>query len=146
MKELTIKNLNAIEAIQRKQNDNEFYIKPVVAGSDANQCTVSFIEVPPGNQAFGYHYHEKNEEVFYIISGVGSVRTPDGIKSVKAGDIITFPAGKEGAHVISNASDTENLVYVDFDTHNVPEVVSLPDSNQVMVLGNHIKGTFNVEK
>lgn len=46
MKELTIKNLNTIEAIQRKQNDNEFYIKPVVAGSDANQCTVSFIEVP----------------------------------------------------------------------------------------------------
>ncbi|NRZ88015.1 putative cupin superfamily protein [Clostridium beijerinckii] len=89
---------------------------------------------------------KKNEEVFYIISGVGSVRTPDGIKSVKAGDIITFPAGKEGAHVISNASNTENLVYVDFDTHNVPEVVSLPDSNQVMVFGSHIQGTFNMEK
>ncbi len=146
MKKLTLKNINTIEAIQRKQYDNEFYIKPVIIGSDANQCTVSFIEVPPGNQAFDYHYHEKNEEVFYIISGIGSIRTSNGIKSVKAGDIITFPAGKEGAHEISNSSDTENLVYVDFDTHNVPEVVSQPDSNKIMVYGNHIQGMFDMEK
>lgn len=145
MKELTIKNLNTIETTHRKQGDNEFYIKPVVAGSDVDQCAVSFIEVPPGNHAFAYHYHERNEEIFYIISGVGALRTSKGEKTVKAGDIITFPIGEEGAHVMSNASETENLVYIDFGTNNTPEVVNLPDINKIMVIGKHINGMFTKE-
>ena len=37
----------------------------------------------PGRYAYGYHYHEVNEEVFYIIRGHAVVRTPEGEKNLK---------------------------------------------------------------
>jgi uncharacterized cupin superfamily protein len=144
MKELAVKNLNSIEGQKMNRGvGNEFTIKPVVPPDDATKCRVNFIEVEPGNQAFGYHYHEMNEEVFYIISGTGIVRTSKGDITVKAGDAITFPTGKEGAHVIRNGSDTEKLVYLDFDAISVPEIVHLPDVNKIMVIGPYSNGLYD---
>jgi uncharacterized cupin superfamily protein len=146
MKELAVKNYNSIKGEKVTRGTNQFTIKSVVPRTEANKCTVNFIEVDPGNYAFGYHYHEMNEEVFYIISGVGVVRTPKGDITVKAGDAITFPAGKEGAHVIRNGSDTEKLVYIDFDAVNIPEIVHFPDTNKIMVVGNNWNGMFDEQQ
>ncbi|MBA4409468.1 MAG: cupin [Odoribacter sp.] len=143
MKELLVKNYNSIEGQKLGQDGNEFTVKPVIPREDSNKCRVNFVEVEPGNYAFGYHYHEMNEEVFYIISGTGIVRTPKGEITVKAGDAITFPTGPEGAHVIRNGSDTENLVYIDFDAVNVPEIVHFPDTNKVMVTGPYSHGIYD---
>jgi uncharacterized cupin superfamily protein len=144
MKELAVKNLNSIEGEKIDRGvGNEFTVKPVISRADATKCRVSFVEVEPGNQAFSYHYHEMNEEVFYIISGTGIVRTSKGSITLKAGDIITFPTGKEGAHVIRNSSDTEKLVYIDFDAINVPEIVHMPDTNKIMIVGPYSNGTYD---
>lgn len=143
MKELAVKNLNSIEAQTINNGGNQFTIKPVVGRADATKCSVNFIEVEPGNQAFGYHYHEMNEEVFYIISGTGIVRTINGDITVKAGDVITFPTGKEGSHVIRNGSETEKLVYLDFDAISLPEIVHLPDTKQIMVISAQTNGIYD---
>ena len=144
MKELAVKNLNSIEGEKIDRGvGNEFTVKPVISRADATKCRVSFVEVEPGNQAFSYHYHEMNEEVFYIISGTGIVRTSKGSITLKAGDIITFPTGKEGAHVVGNSSDTEKLVYIDFDAINVPEIVHMPDTNKIMIVGPYSNGTYD---
>jgi uncharacterized cupin superfamily protein len=136
MKELSVKNRNSIEGQKLNRGvGNEFTIKPVIPQEDVTKCRVNFVEVDPGNQAYGFHYHEMNEEVFYIISGTGIVRTFKGEITVNAGDAITFPTGKEGAHVIRNGSETEKLVYLDFDAINIPEIVHLPDTNKIMVIG-----------
>jgi uncharacterized cupin superfamily protein len=144
MKEVTVKNYNTAEGetISRGKG-NEFTVKPVISPADFTRCKASFVEVEPGNQAFGYHYHEMNEEVFYIISGTGIVRTIKGDITVKAGDAITFPTGKEGAHVIRNGSDTEKLIYIDFDAVNVPEIVHMPDANKIMIVGPYSKGMYD---
>ena len=143
MKELAVKNYRTAEGQKFSQDGNEFTVKPIVAQADVNQCRVNFVEVEPGSFAYGYHYHETDEEVFYIISGTGIVRTINGDVTVKAGDAITFPAGPEGAHVIRNGSDTEKLVYIDFDTNNLPEIVHLPDTNQVMAYGKISNGIYD---
>ena len=143
MKELAVKNYRTAEGQKFSQDGNEFTVKPIVAQADVNQCRVNFVEVEPGSFAYGYHYHETDEEVFYIISGTGIVRTINGDVTVKAGDAITFPAGPEGAHVIRNGSDTEKLVYIDFDTNNLPEIVHFPDTNQVMAYGKFSNGIYD---
>ena len=96
-------------------------------------------EIPPGKAAYPYHYHYKSEEVFYIISGTGILRTPEGETTVSAGDILAFPPCDQGAHKITNASETELLVYIDFDTYHSPEVSFMPDSNKTVVYGQGIK-------
>lgn len=145
MKELTVKSLEKIEAVAFN-GSTEFKLKPVVPPQEAKQCAVNFVEVEPGGTAFGYHWHEMNEEVFYIISGSGTVKTANGNLAVKAGDAITFPAGPAGAHVISNASQTEKLVYIDFDTSNPCEIVHFPEMKKVMPLGPFSHGMYDEQE
>jgi len=144
MKALIIRNVADIEGNQiDRGNNNVFTIKPVVAGEDADKCAASFVEIPPGCFAFGYHYHDQNEEIFYVVSGIGTLRTYQGDKSVKAGDMLCFPASEKGAHVLSNSSDTEPLVFIDFSTKSSQtEIVTLPDVNKWMLMGNNIPMTI----
>lgn len=143
MKNLTVKNVNTSEGQKINRDGNEFTLKTIIPEEVGNRCRANFVEVEPGNYAYGYHYHEANEEVFYIISGTGIVRTIDGEIQVKAGDAIGFPTGKKGAHVIRNGSETEKLVYIDFGTTILPEIVHLPDFNKIMVIGNEVNGVFD---
>jgi uncharacterized cupin superfamily protein len=69
------------------------------------------VEIKPENFEFNYHYHELNEEVFYIISGIGVVKTAKGDISVKSRRCYYFLCGRKIAHMIRNASDTETLIY-----------------------------------
>src|ERR1035437_4644566 len=45
-----------------------------------------------------YHYHRYAEELFMIVSGTLTLRTPDGFEVVKSGDIVFFEMGESGAH------------------------------------------------
>lgn len=143
MKLLTVKNYKSIEGQQMGEGGNQFTVKPVISRDEVGKCSVNFVELEPGNYAYGYHYHEANEEVFYIISGTGIMRTPQGEINVKAGDAITFPAGPDGAHVIRNGSETEKLVYIDFGAVTVPEIVHLPDFDKIMVFGQTGMGIYD---
>ena len=145
MKKIAVENYNQVEGQKNSQNGNEFTVKSIIPHDQVGKCSANFVEIEPGNYAYGYHYHESNEEIFYIISGTGIVRTPQGEITVKAGDAITFPAGPEGAHVIRNGSETEKLVYIDFGAVTVPEIVHLPDFGKIMVVGKNGMG-INDEK
>ena len=39
-----------------------------------------------------YHYHENCEHFYFIIEGVGTVETPEGVREVRSGDLIFFQA------------------------------------------------------
>jgi len=87
----------------------------------------------------------KSEEVFYILSGKGLLKTPDGEKTVTAGDYIFFPANENGAHKLTNISDTETLVYLDFDTYNDIDVAFYPDSGKVGIWGKNINQLYKIK-
>ena len=42
-----------------------------------------------------------------------------------------LPCWKKGAHKITNTSETENLVYLDVDTNNTPDIAYYPHSNKI---------------
>ena len=113
MNKIIIANYRETEPQVISRDGNSFAVKPVIREADAGKCAANFVEVEPGAYAYGYHYHEVNEEVFYIIRGHAVVRTPEGEINLKEGDAIAFPASPEGAHVIRNGSATEKLVYPD---------------------------------
>ena len=108
-------------------------------------CKVSFYELPPRHANYPYHYHLDQEEVFYIISGHGVLKTPDGDRPVQAGDLIFCPSGEGGAHRLTNTSDTETMVYLDFDTVAAMDVTVYPDSRKIGVWGARHKGVYRLE-
>jgi len=148
MKALIIKNISDIEAISVKFDEKmDFAAKPVIPWEDVQGCSAAFIKVPVGNSSYPYHWHGIAEEVFYIISGKGKLRTFYGEKDVQAGDMICFPSGEKGVHAIENTSDIESLVYIDFATNPKNDVAIEPDTNQVKVYGEHIPDmTLDVPK
>ena len=120
----------------------EYFRRKFVPFGAAKNTHVCVYEIPPGKAAYPYHYHCKTEETFYIISGIGTLRTPEGEKQVSAGELIFFPAGEAGAHKLTNASDTENLVYLDFDVTHELDVAVYPDSDKIGIWGMGINQIF----
>lgn len=124
MKDIIVKNYETAEgAEQTAPAGNKFTVKPIVPADATDRCSANFVEVAPGETAYGYHWHEENEEIFYVISGEAAVKTERGEIRLKRGDAIGFPANESGSHVISNPSKTEKLIYLDFGTANRPDVV-----------------------
>lgn len=140
MKNLTVKNHAKEQGQKIALNGAEFILKEIIPASDVTKCHANFVEVEPGHFAYGYHWHEVNEEVFYIIKGTAAVRTQEGEITLHAGDAVTFPAGPQGSHVIRNASETEKLVYLDFGTESALEVAHFPDIKKILVVGPATKG------
>lgn len=124
----------------------EYYKRELVPKGNAQQCSISVYEIPPGKSAYPYHYHTRNEEAFYIISGNGILKTPSGDREVSAGEFLFFPSNKKGAHKLTNTSETEILIYLDFDTHNEIDVAFYPDSGKIGVWGMDINKLFKINQ
>ena len=120
----------------------EYTRRKFVRFGEASQTLVSVYEVPPKKAAFPYHFHHKSEETFYILSGEGILKTPEGERTVKAGDLLFFPTGAEGAHKLTNTSETELLRYIDFDVVHDIDVCEYPDSGKIGIWGMDINRIY----
>lgn len=143
-----ILHIKAVDVACKHKNEHngyEYYKRELVPKGLAQQCSISLYELPPGKSAYPYHYHMKNEESFYIISGKGTLKTPMGDKPVSAGDFLFFPANEKGAHKLTNTSETESLIYLDFDTHNDIDVAFYPDSGKLGVWGKNIDRLYKTD-
>ncbi len=146
-KEAYIRRAETAECVERAEHPAyEFRKKIIVGKEDSEKFDVSVYEVPPGKSAVPYHYHLRNEEVFLILSGKGLLRTPKGEQAVSAGDFLYFPNNENGAHKLTNASDSEPLVYADFDIVHDPEVAFYPDSDKVGVFGKGHRVLLSMSK
>jgi uncharacterized cupin superfamily protein len=97
------------------------------AGGEKLGCTL--YEVPSRKRPQPYHYHYANEEAMFVLSGEGSLRTPDGEQPIEAGMYVSLPTGEENARQVINSSD-EPLQYLCMSTTITPEIAYLPDSNK----------------
>ena len=121
----------------------EFYRREFITKHGGSR--VALYEVPPGKSAFPYHTHSKNEENYYILSGEATLKTPAGERIVKAGEFLHFPTGDAGAHKITNTSESEMFVYLDFDATDALDVCKYPDSGKIGIWGAGINRLFKLE-
>jgi uncharacterized cupin superfamily protein/glyoxylase-like metal-dependent hydrolase (beta-lactamase superfamily II) len=79
-----------------------------------------------------YHWHTAEEELFVVLSGTPTLRTPRGTFALRPGDMVAFPTDPRGAHRIWNDSDEDALVLMvaNSDPH---DVCYYPDSEKFVV-------------
>jgi oxalate decarboxylase/phosphoglucose isomerase-like protein (cupin superfamily) len=82
------------------------YIGPEVNG--AKNITVGYAVFPAGSAPEG-HVHPTQEEVIYIVSGIGELVTPQGTATLEPGTTVYIPVGLHHATV---ALGTEPLEMV----------------------------------
>jgi uncharacterized cupin superfamily protein len=93
---------------------------------------VSYSRVPPGKTMCPFHYHQREDEAFFVLSGRGLFRYGGDVRTVRAGDCISCPAGTGVAHQLANPF-TEDLVYLAIGVNDPHEVCVYPDSGKVLV-------------
>jgi len=90
--------------------------------------------IAPGKCAYPRHNHRVNEEMFFVLEGTGEVRIGDETFPIRAGDVITCPAGGlETAHQLRNTGSAE-LKVLAVSTTESPEICEYPDSGKFGVL------------
>ena len=86
----------------------------------------------PGQFSAPYHFHRYAEELFMIISGSMTLRSPESLEVVNEGDVIFFEMGEAGAHQFYNHT-TEPCTYLDVRTFIGYDVCEYPDSGKVLL-------------
>ncbi len=133
---ILVTNIHQLPAAHRQEHEPYEYFKHLAIGGSENGCVVAFYDIPPQKSNYPYHYHTNTTEVFYIISGHGTLKTPEGDRIIQAGDVVICPPYEKGAHKITNASETEMLTYLDVDTSSGTDIAFYPDSGKVGVLAH----------
>jgi uncharacterized cupin superfamily protein len=90
--------------------------------------------LPPGRTTCPFHYHQLEDEAFFVLGGRGVLRYGDDVRALRAGDCVSCPAGTKVGHQIANPFD-EDLVYLAIGPNHPNEVCVYPDNGKVMVRG-----------
>jgi uncharacterized cupin superfamily protein len=96
----------------------------------AEQLGASLYELQPGEQSFPYHYEYGAEEWLLCVAGRPTLRVPDGEHELRPGDVVCFPDGPAGAHLVRNDSDEPVRVLI-ASTKQLPQAAVYPDSGKV---------------
>jgi uncharacterized cupin superfamily protein len=96
----------------------------------------SLRELLPRSPGGPMHMHYGLEEMFFVLSGTPTVRTPEGEEQLTPGDVVYFPEGREGLHTFSNPTD-EPVRMLGISTKRFPDVVAYPEQGVAWVATRH---------
>lgn len=102
---------------------------PVSPRIGGKQLGYAVIRVGPGKRAWPYHAHRNLEEMFFILSGQGTLRHGGEEFPLRAGDFVCSPADPDQPHQIVNTSD-DDLTYIALSNQPTTDVVHYPDSGK----------------
>ena len=87
----------------------------------------------PGQFSSPYHFHRNADELFVVLSGSMTVRTPNGLEVITTGDMVFFEMGESGAHQVYNHG-SEPCTYLDIRTFTGADICEYPDSGKTIVI------------
>jgi len=105
----------------------------VAAAAGSQRLGASIVELARGTLSSPYHFHHANEELLIVLSGTPELRTPDGLRELPPGEVLSFPRGPEGAHRLRNAS-SEPCRVLFIAEMNFPDIVSYPDTGATLAV------------
>jgi uncharacterized cupin superfamily protein len=98
----------------------------------AERLGASLYEIGPGQATFPYHWHAANEELLLVLRGSVTLRTPEGTRRVREGEVVAFPRGERGAHQLVNRGGEPARLIV-FSEMRGPDICVYPDAGKVGV-------------
>ncbi|HJY47415.1 MAG TPA: cupin domain-containing protein, partial [Stellaceae bacterium] len=75
-----------------------------------SQFGVNLLRLPPGAWSSQRHWHTREDEFVYVLSGEIVLVTDGGEEVLRAADAAGFPAGDTNGHCLQNRSNADALV------------------------------------
>ncbi|HVG51398.1 MAG TPA: cupin domain-containing protein [Xanthobacteraceae bacterium] len=95
------------------------------------QFGVNLTKLKPGAASALRHWHEKEDEFIYIVSGEAVLIEDGGETILKAGEAAGFPAGIKNGHHLVNRS-ARDVVYLEIGSRLKGEIAHYPDDDLAM--------------
>jgi uncharacterized cupin superfamily protein len=90
------------------------------------QFGVNLTTLKPGAASALRHWHEKEDEFVFVVSGEAVLVENDGEAILRAGEAAGFKAGVDNGHQLINRS-SQDVVYLEIGTRSNGEVAHYPD-------------------
>jgi len=110
--------------------------KPVARPAGARELGATVYELAAGSPGMDLHGHYGNEELFVVLEGSPTLRTPADEEQLRKGDVVACVRGREGIHTIENRS-AEPVLLLAISTANRPDVVVYPENDTIGVATRH---------
>ena len=107
-------------------------VSRIKKGLNPENLNFDLRQLNPDEFSSPYHFHRYAEELFMILSGTSTLRTPNGLEIVNSGDLIFFEKGETGAHQLYNHT-SETCVYLDIRTYLGYDIAEYPDSDKILL-------------
>ena len=91
---------------------------------------VNLTKIAPGSCSALRHWHTKQDEFIYVLSGELILVTNDGEQTLTAGMAAGFPAGVADGHHLINRSNSD-AVYLEIGDRTPADTVNYPDVDLV---------------
>ena len=108
-------------------------ISRIKKGIDPQNLNFDLRQLNPEQFSSAYHFHRHAEELFLIISGSATLRTPNGLEVVSSGDLIFLEKGETGAHQLYNHAE-EPCIYLDIRTFTGLDICEYPDTGKLFII------------
>jgi len=110
------------------------------------QFGVNLLRLPPGAWSSQRHWHFKQDEFVYVLSGEAVLVTNSGEELLHAGDCAGFKAGDEDGHHIINRSDGDVMLLeigtrIEGDGAVYPDIDLIHPADGKPVAYTHTDGT-----
>jgi uncharacterized cupin superfamily protein len=105
----------------------------------ARQLGASLFELPPGAVSFPLHIHYANEEMLVVVAGRPTLQTLSESRPLEPGEVVACPAGRDGAHRLTNDTDEPVRVLI-VSTMHAPDINEFPETGEYWVR-DYVPGT-----
>jgi uncharacterized cupin superfamily protein len=92
-------------------------------------------------RTFPYHFHYGVEEWLLVLEGTPTVRTPDGERTLSAGEVVCFPVGEPGAHDVRGPGRVLIL-----SANRAPSISVYPDSDKIGTRPGDVRDNLNFRR
>ena len=105
------------------------------------QFGVNLCRLAPGSASSQRHWHEKEDELVYVLDGEVVLIEDEGETVLRAGDAAAFKAGSGNGHHFLNRSDRDALI-LEIGTRAVRERAIYPDLDMQLVIDESEEDRF----
>ena len=124
-----------LEALDDGPEGHRFCARSVGRDAGASLTGFGVYELEPGEATWPYHFELNEEEWLIVVAGEVTLRTPDGERILRVGDVACFPVGAAGAHAMRNAGASIARFAMPCSIAPYGDACVYPDSGKVKVSG-----------
>jgi uncharacterized cupin superfamily protein len=127
-----------VEALEVERPGRRYSARRLGVAAGGRTSGLRHMRIAPGANGYPRHCHSAEEELFVVIGGSGSARVGDEEAPVRAGHVLSRPAGTTLAH--SFRAGPDGLEYLAYGQRQTNDIVYYPDSGKVSLAGIGVIG------